>query len=119
MKAAILQAASAAFRAIGDLKESVTYRRTNNTYDAVTGVNTVVNSDTTIQAVFTSYSEFELNGSAGLQTFDVKMVVLATSLPSPPMMQVDRVIRAGREYNVLQSKTDPVGATYTIQLRAA
>jgi hypothetical protein len=118
LRATIASAVSATFTALGDIPSSATYRRTVTTYDPTTGNNTSVNTDYTITAIFTRFSELELGRNAGLQVTDQKMIVQQVSLSVTPSIQLDTVISGGKTYNLVNFNPDPAGATYTFQLRA-
>ena len=117
-KSSLKAAVASAFKVLGDIPESITYRRSTNTYVPSTGVNTVVNSDTTVtDAVFTSYENFEVDKVSVLST-DVKMIVQQDSLGLTPNIATDIILRGTKVYNIIRVKQDPAGATYTIQLRS-
>ena len=59
-KAILANAASLAFSALGDIKETCTYRVTSSTYNVTTGINAQTQTDYTIDAVFTKYKNFQI-----------------------------------------------------------
>ena len=113
----IAKAAKTAFNAIGDIKETATYRRTVSVYNPSTGTNTLTNTDYPLSVVFTRFENLEIDKNV-VQVFDVKMLVLVDSMSVVPNTATDKVIRGGKTYNVLKWNTDPANAVYTVQLRA-
>lgn len=118
MRAAISNAVGAAFTAVGDIAESVTYRRTASAYNPATGTNTVTNTDKTVSAIFTRYSQIELARSTGINVTDLKMTVRTSTLALVPNIATDKVVRSSKTFNIIDYSSDPAGATYTLQLRA-
>lgn len=118
LRAVFANAAATIFTALGDIPQSATYRRTTTVYDPTTGNNTSINSDTTVTAIFTRFSEQELGRSAYLQITDVKMILQQASLAITPSIQLDTIINGGNTYNIVNFNPDPAGATYVFQLRA-
>lgn len=119
IRAVFANAAATIFTALGDIPQSATYRRTTTTvYDPTTGNYTSTNSDTTISAIFTRFSEMELGRSPALQLTDVKMILQQASLAITPSIQLDTIINGGNTYNIVNFNPDPAGATYVFQLRA-
>lgn len=115
----LAKAADSAFKALGDIPESATYRRTTNTYNPATGSSVDVDSDFTLDVIFTSYQNFEIDRVAILST-DVKAIIKTADMTGLiPSASADMVIRSnGEEFHVLRYSEDPAGATYSIQLRA-
>jgi len=118
LRATFASAVSAAFTALGDIPQSATYRRTTTVYDPTTGNNTSTNSDTTVTAIFTRYSQMELGQNVSLKVTDVKMILRQASIAITPSIQLDTVINGGNTYNIVNFNPDPAGATYVFQLRA-
>lgn len=116
-RATIAKVVKTAFNVLGDVPESVTFRRTTTTYNPATGTNTTTNSDTTIHMVFTSYQSFEID-RVTVTVADVKGIFESRLLAITPNTITDKVIRSGKTYNILAAKTDPSGSLYTLQLRA-
>jgi len=118
LRATIASAVGAAFTAVGDIAQTATYRRSTTTYVPSTGGTTATNSDTTITAIFTRFSELEIQRSVGMQVTDQKMIVQQSSLTVTPNLQTDHIVYGGKTYNIVNFNPDPAGATYTFQLRA-
>ena len=118
LRATFASAVASAFTALGDIPLSTTYRRTVTTYVPSTGNNTSVDTDYTVSAVFTRFSELEIGRTVGLQVSDVKMIIQTASLAVTPNIQTDTVVTAAKTYNIVNYNPDPAGATYTFQLRA-
>jgi hypothetical protein len=118
LRAALNNAVSAAFTAIGDIPESATYRRTATAYVPSTGVTTVTNTDYTItKAAFVKYEGFEIDKVTILGT-DIKMIFQTSKLAITPNIATDKVVRTdGKVYNVLRVSHDPAMVTTTLQLR--
>ena len=118
LSATIGRAVGSAFTALGDLVKTATYRRTSSSYDPATGANTVTNSDTSVSAVFTKFTELEIQRSTGMQVTDVKMTIQQSAITVTPSTQTDRVLYGGKTYAIVNFTPDPAGATFTLQLRA-
>lgn len=116
-RANIAKAVSAAFKAVGDIAETSTLRRTTTSYAPSTGVNTKTTTDYTITAIFTSYNNFEIDKVVILST-DVKCLIKSSDLTFIPVMATDTIIRSGITYNILRTQQDPSQSIYTLQLRA-
>lgn len=117
LKATLAKAVTSAFTAVGDIKQTVTYRRTTSTYNPHTGTNTTTNVDYTLSVILTSFNNIEIDKVTVL-AFDRKMIVQTKDLTLTPSMATDKVIINGKVHNVIQVKQDPALATYTLQLRA-
>lgn len=117
-RASLAKAVSSAFSALGDIPESITFRRETSTYVASTGVNTKTDSDTTVsKAVFTSYKATEVDGTV-IMAYDVKVLIQQSDISITPNLATDVVIRGSRTYNIVSSMEDPAGVLYILQLRA-
>ena len=117
LRSVIAKATTSAFTAVGDIKESATYRRVASVYNPTTGSNVATNTDYTVTAIFTKFENIVID-KVIIQLFDIKMLVQAKDISVVPNIATDKVVRAGKVYNVLNYKLDPAGAMYTIQLRA-
>lgn len=108
-----------AFKALDDIPETATYRRTTTVYDPQTGTSTTTTEDLSPQVIFTSYQNFEIDRVAVLST-DVKAIIQQAALSDfTPTAATDQIIRFnGETFNVLRYSADPAGATFSIQLRA-
>lgn len=116
----VVKAVKSAFKAIGNIPETCTYRRTATAYNPSTGQTTTTNADHTInQAVFCRYETMEIDKVSVLAT-DLKMIIQKSSLTLTPNVATDKIVRTSenKTYNILRVSQDPAGATYTIQLRS-
>lgn len=121
LRATIVGAVSSAFKAVGDIAETCTYRRTSSTYNPATGANVITNTDYTIlRAIYSKYESFEIDKVVVLGS-DVKMIVQKSELGTTvPNLATDKLLRTSdsKTYNIIRVSQDPAGATYTIQLRS-
>lgn len=119
LRETVQSAVGAGFQALGDLAETATLRhRTEHDYDPQLGHVTEDFEDDAISAVFTGYAQREIDGEAVLPE-DIRATVLASTVASAPAIK-DIVVRAdGTSRRVINVSVDPVGATYTLQLRRA
>lgn len=118
LRSVFANAAETIFTALGDVPVSTVYRRTVMTYNPDTGDNTVVQTDTTSQAIFLRFNEIEVARTVGLQATDVKMIVKIASMTVVPDIQIDTIVTAAKTYNIVSYNQDPAGAIYILQLRA-
>lgn len=116
-RSTIVAAVATAFTAIGNIPESVTYRRTSSSYNTATGTNTITNTDYTISVVFSKYNNFEIDKQVVLAT-DIKALFKQSSLSITPNVATDKIIRSSKTYTILNIGQDPAAATYTLQLRS-
>lgn len=116
-RATLAKVVSAAFNALGDIPESVVYRRTSSSYVPSTGTNTITNTNYTIDAIFTSFQSVEIDRVAVLAS-DLKMILEQSELTITPNLATDKVVRNSQTFNILRIFQDPTGATWTLQLRA-
>lgn len=117
-KANIIKAVKATFKALGDIPEACVYRRTTNLYDPSLGTNVTTNTNYNIEAIFVASADFKLDKSLVTTEDDVCILQQSeiTFLPNP---STDKIVRAnGQVFNVIFFTSDPVGATYKINLRA-
>lgn len=113
----VASAVASAFTALDDIPEAVTYRRTTSVYDPQTGTNVTTDSDITVNMVFTSYKNLEIDRVTVLTT-DVKGIVQQADMGDiSPSMATDTVVRGDETFNVLFYSQDPTSSIYTIQLR--
>lgn len=117
LKAAIANGVAAAFKAIGDIVQSGTYRRSVSVYNPATGTNTVTNTDYTVPVVLTSFNNVEIDRVVIL-AYDRKAIIQSKDLSLTPNISTDKMIVSGKTYNIIQVKQDPALATWTLQLRA-
>lgn len=116
-RSTIRKAVSAAFKALGELVTPCTYRRTVSAYTPGTGGMVKTNTDYPISAVFTSFSQFEVDRVNVLAT-DQKMLVKVVDLAVLPQTATDTVILGSKTFNIIRYIIDPSNSLYTIHLRA-
>lgn len=118
MKADVARQVEAAFKAMGDLVVTATYRRcTGKT--TVDGSSTLTFSDSTIKCIVTSFRRHEIAFAAGLgdiQSTDRKILVPCSALSAVPQ-NTDQIVVGGVTLSVIGATTDPAGAMYTIHAR--
>lgn len=105
--------------AIGNMKETVTYKAylTTSTYNTTTGAVTRTETSYTINGVFDAYTKREVDGSA-IMPYDQKFIFHQSELAVTPTLQ-DRITRSdGKSWEVVWVKQDSQGATWELQLRA-
>lgn len=112
-------AVKAGFKALGNIAVSATYKRwtTAGTTDSMGGYGAATYTDTTITGLKSGYSSREVAASGGLiSPGDCKFMIQASSLTTAPNTK-DRVTLGGVTYDMVNFRTDPATATYTLQLR--
>lgn len=113
-------AAQTAAAAFGDVFSSVQYTTMGSTvYDASAGVASTTSTDYVVSMVFTTYSQFEIDGTKILPT-DVKALIPQVNLtPTPTMNDEVMRIEAGASvfYEIVNIQQDPAGALWEFQLR--
>lgn len=116
--AAIRKAVSSAFRAVDGLAESVVYRRTTTTFVPATGKTTKTFQDFPLRVIFTSYAALEIDRVV-ITVNDIKAIFQTKDLPITPNGTTDTILRdSGKIHNIVSVKSDPAGATWTLQTRA-
>lgn len=114
----LAKAVMAAFKALGDIPESVTLRTVTSTYDTSTSTNTKTTSDQTIdEAVFTRYSKVEIDRVSVLSK-DVKCIFQQSEVDAEPNIATDKVVRGDRTYNIISVEEDPASVIWILQLRS-
>lgn len=116
-KATIAKIVTTAFNVLGDIPETVTYRRATSTYTPSTGTNTVVNTDTSVSMVFAAYNSYEID-RVNITALDIKGLMESRYITVTPNVTTDKIIRNSKVYNILAVKLDPSSSLYTFQLRA-
>lgn len=119
-RSSIVKAVSSAFKALGEIPESITYRRVASTYNPTTGTVTQTNTDYTIsKMIFTRFENFEVDKQVVLAS-DVKAIFQRSELSITPSTATDKIVRTsdGKIYNILRVSQDPAAATFTLQLRS-
>lgn len=108
----------AGMSAIGNLKETVTYK-VNGTpvYNATTGASTRVETSYTVDGLFYEYSKREIDG-ATVRPHDMKFIFHQNELAATPTLQ-DRLVRStGKIWEVISVDEDPAHATWILQIRS-
>ena len=120
LRSTIVNAVGSAFKAIGDIPETATYRRVASAYNPATGTNVATNTDYTIlKAVFSKYDSSEIDKVVVLAT-DLKMLFQQSELAIAPNIATDRVVRTsdGKVFNIIRTSQDPVRSIHIFQLRS-
>lgn len=115
-KSTIIKAVASAFKGIGELVGSCTYRRTATVYTPGTG-SVKTNTDYTVPITITGYSQFEIDRVNILST-DSRGLIQQKDLSVTPVVATDTVISKGKTYNIIRYTQDPAGAIWTLHLRA-
>ncbi len=113
----IRKAVDSGFKSLGDLKKTVSHIRTGSpVYDPDTGgeTGTVETTQSNIEAVVTSYKNFEINGSQ-IVAGDRKVLIPVNSLTVGPVVN-DKIEFDGVRYQVKNVGKDPADALYIIQV---
>ncbi len=113
----IQKAVSAAFKALGELVQPITYRRTTSVYNPATGQMVKTNTDYTVKAVITDFSNYEIDRVTVL-AFDRKVIVQTKDMPVVPVVATDTVLIDNKSHNIVRFIKDPANATMTLHLRA-
>lgn len=116
-RATIAKVVTAAFKAVGDVVQNVTYRRTVSVYTPGTGGMTKTDTDYVVPAILTGFSNYEIDRVMILAT-DTKMLVESKNLSVVPTAATDSVIADGKTYNIIRYTKDPAGTLLTLHLRA-
>lgn len=119
LKETIQAAVTTGFTALGNLKESVTYKGhlSTSSYVAATGQYVRNESSTAIEGIFLDYAKRDIDGQQ-IKPHDQKFLVLQSQLIATPTLQ-DRIIRStGAIWEVIAVSEDPAHATWELQMRA-
>ena len=104
-----------AFKELGDLKSSGTYTSSGGTYDPSTGTVSTGTTYSFTDGVVTVYGSMEIDNTTVLRT-DRKLILNATGLGFNPAISGTVTINSS-DFKVVSVRSDPAGATYTLQLR--
>lgn len=115
--ATIQKAVGSAFKALGEIVTSATYRRSASVYNPATGKMVVTNTDYSIKGVFTGFSQYEIDRTTIL-TSDQKFLMEKRLLTVSPVIATDTVILNAKSYNLIRAIEDPAQATIMLHLRA-
>jgi len=122
LRSSIASAVDSAFVAVGDIAETITFRkRTTGSYTTSSGVVTHTDSDTSIKAIVTPRSfQQQPQASSGDKNFittehggALEFTIKASDITGTPDTN-DQIVRDGEVYSVNQISFDPAGATYQI-----
>lgn len=119
-RSTIFNAVNKAFKGLGEIPETATFRRTTSTYTPSTGSNTVTNTDYTIdRAIFAAYDASHIDKVTVLAT-DIKLIFQQSELTVTPNIATDKVIRIsdGKVFNIIRTSQDPVRSIHILQLRS-
>ncbi len=124
LRSSIASAVDSAFVAVGDIAETITFRkRTTGSYTTSSGVVSHTDSDTSIKAIVTPRS-FQQQPQGGAAYEDknfittehggaLEFTIKASDITGTPDTN-DQIVRDGEVYSVNQISFDPAGATYQI-----
>lgn len=113
-------AVASAFKAVGDIPESCTFRRTASAYTPATGAVVATNTDYTIlKGIFVGYDTAMIDKVTILAT-DIKLLVQKSEFSVTPNIATDKVIRTSdsKVFNIIRFEPDPSGNLYVFQLRS-
>lgn len=113
----IRRAIDAAYKALGELVISATYRRTTSVYNPANGQMVKTNQDYPIKMVTGSFSNFEVDRVI-VSVGDFKGIVKSVDMPVVPILATDSVILNGKTHNIIRVLKDPSDSITTLQLRA-
>lgn len=118
MRALIARAVGAGMTALGDIKESITYKSysASSSYDADSGTVTRTETSTTLSGVFMDYTNREIDGEV-IRPRDQKFLFRQALLAVAPTLN-DRIVRSGKTWEVFGVEQDPAAATWTLQVRS-
>lgn len=116
-KRTIEKAISAAFNVVGEIAQTVTYRRTTTVYVPGTGSSTKTNVDYPIKGILVGFSNYEIDRQV-IQAFDQKLLVQVKDLTITPVVTTDTVVAGSKTYNIIRFQLDPSKSLYTFHLRA-
>lgn len=98
---------------------NVILRRTSaNVYDPATDTMVTAETDLTVKAVVTDYSQYQTDGTI-VQAGDKRMLIAALALTSAPALN-DIIIDGAVQYRIVDFKTvqpGPVPILYKVQVR--
>lgn len=120
LRQTIKGAVASAFKAVGDIPEQATYRRTASAYNPGTGTVTPTNTDyTLLKSLFVRYDSAMIDKVTILAT-DLKCLVQKSEFSVTPNIATDKIIRTsdGKVFNIIRFEVDPSGNLYTFQLRS-
>jgi hypothetical protein len=124
LAALVRSSAKAAFAAVGDVKEQVTYRRrTSTTYNTTTGLPADTGpGDILVSMVLSDADAGEKpqgyqNNEPRTEEFNRKGLLLQSALSFEPKEEDMIILSSGVKYLVLKVDQDPARATWTLWLK--
>lgn len=118
LKSTINSAISSAFAAVGDLKDSITYRRiTLGNYEVDVMEQSLTPTDEVIQVVITDYKSAEVDGDR-IMSYDRKVLINADDVSYRPNVR-DKIYHDGQWHNIISPiRSIPGSGIYLLQIRA-
>lgn len=109
------KAAATIFSAIGDIKQSITYKQyVSDAYNPTTGSHTASYTDHSIQAFVEEYKTQRIDGS--IIDADYKLMILKADLDIG-LSAKDRVVIGGIEYKVIKYSLDATHSIHTVYVK--
>lgn len=117
LRETILTGINAGFKALGNLKETVTYKYQGaGIYNTTTGTFTRVETSFSVEGIFLDYAKEEIDG-ATIKPNDQKFLFEQVQLSVAPRV-TDRLLRSDDvHWEVMAIKQDPAHATWELQVR--
>lgn len=116
LSATISSAVQAAFTALGDIPQSVTYTsKGTSTYNPTTGAVTSTDTTYTVSMVLESYSSREIDNQIILSTDQKATIPQANLTPTPKV--TDTITISSVVWGIVGIGQDPASATWVFQLR--
>lgn len=119
LRETILSGVTAGLNALGNVKETVTYKAylPTSSYNTTTGVVTRTETSYTVVGVFMEYKKREID-NVNVFARDQKFLFLQSALAVTPSLH-DRLVRSdARSWEIVWVGQDPVSATWEVQVRA-
>lgn len=117
LSATIVNAVNAAFTAVGDVKETITYISVvEGGYDHVTDTYADIETTTVIEVPMIAPTERELGWFPATDVATKKILIKAADLASEPTLR-DRVTFEGTTYNVMRTKAVPGRSLFIVWIR--
>ena len=117
LRETIQKAVQSGFKALGNLKETVTYKYQGvSTYNTTTGTFTRIETSFSIEGVFMEFKKEEIDGVT-VKPNDQKFLFEQRVLSVNPRV-TDRLLRSDDiHWEVMRVKEDPAHATWELQVR--
>lgn len=119
-RSSIVKAVNSAFKALGEVPENFTYRRSSSVYNPATGTNIVTNTDYNIQRGFFLGYDASAIDKVLILASDIRLIFQQSELSISPVIATDRVVRTsdGKVFNIIRTSQDPVRSLHILQLRS-